>query len=346
VKTFACCLLTAIMALTPLVRAAAETSPLELSLAIDRGLAFLQRQQRPDGSFEASGPPNAMSGLAILCFLASGHMPEMGRYGLTVRSALTHLLSTADKEGYFGGDGGDMYSHCIAIIALAEIHGTELNPTQRLQVRAALEKGLAIIYAAQDINKDPGSAGGWRYKPTATDSDLSVTGWCMLALWSCRNAGMPVPRQRLDRAMQYLLRCYRPDHKGFAYTPGAEPSPAMTAVGVLLLHLLDAAHRPEAAAAAKYLVDHPVRDGTRYYYYSLYHTTQAAAQAYDRAWSAVWKNNRELLLGAQRPDDGSWPPVGGEPGAGQDDRAGRFYSTAMSVLTLSVPRRLLPMYQR
>jgi len=48
----------------------------------------------------------------------------------------------------------------------------------------------------------------------------------------------------------------------------------------------------------------------------------------------------DLLLKTQRKD-GSWPE-----GSGNEQRAGRCYSTAMALLAMSVSYRQLPIYQR
>jgi hypothetical protein len=74
-------------------------------------------------------------------------------------------------------------------------------------------------------------------------------------------------------------------------------------------------------------------------YYSMYYSTQAAFQAGPPIWPVIWLVTQDRLLVTQMKD-GGWPQSrsGEEPG--------RVYATAMSVLTLSVPYRLLPIYQR
>ena len=322
---------------------AAGPLPANLESAIDRGLFFLQKQQKADGSFDATGPEHAMAGLALLAFLANGHTPDVGKYGLTVRSAADYLINLNPEGGYYGRDGSRMYGHCIVTIALAELYGMELDAGLRVKVRAALEKALKVILDAQAINKERTHSGGWRYEPNSTDSDLSVSAWCTLALRACQNAGLAVPKDRVDRALQYMLKCFRTKANGFAYQPTEEPSAAMTAAALLNMYLLDANERLEAALARKYLLNTPVKDGQEYYYYALYYTTQAAFQAGEGLWPAVWKNNSDQLM-SQKREDGSWPAKNGEPGG--SEKRGRFYSTSMAVLTLSVPMRLLPIYQR
>ena len=112
-----------------------------------------------------------------------------------------------------------------------------------------------------------------------------------------------------------------------------------TGTGVLCLYLLEKGERHEAKEGAKYLAEHPIDDASQYPYYALYYVTQAAWQAGDETWAAVSKATLERALKAQSPD-GGWPaqPAGAEPG--------RIYRTAVSVLTLTVPYRLLPAYQR
>ena len=69
----------------------------KLDRAIDRGLAFIASQQRPDGSFptSAEGQPGVTS-LCVMAFLARGHQPGKGPYGrgLNGRSIMSSTCST------------------------------------------------------------------------------------------------------------------------------------------------------------------------------------------------------------------------------------------------------------
>jgi hypothetical protein len=100
---------------------------------------------------------------------------------------------------------------------------------------------------------------------------------------------------------------------------------------------LDGGERPERAEGAQYLASHPVNDGTPFQYYAMYYVTQAAYQTGGAVWAAVSKSTVDRLMPMQGKD-GAWPKGAQEPG--------ETYSTAMAVLTLSVPYRLLPAYQR
>ncbi len=307
---------------------------------VNSALAYLAKQQNADGSFDGGGPRCAMTGLTLMAFLANGHAPDMGKYGLVVRSATEFLLRQAPQDGYFGRvDGSRMYGQGIITLALVEAYGADHDPARRKRTRTVLDAAVQVILKAQQVPKDANNAGGWRYEPGSGDSDLSLSGWNALALRAAQNAGMKVPKERVALAVDYVLKCFRADQNGFSYQPNNEPTPGLTGVGILNLILLDPADHPQTPLAAKYIVDHPVKVDTRFFYYYAYYTTQAAFQVGDTTWQSVWKVTQEQLLGQQMPD-GGWP-VSRTP-----EEPGRIYATSMATLTLSVPYRLLPIYQR
>jgi hypothetical protein len=264
----------------------------------------------------------------------------VGKYGLTVRNAVDWLLRQNLEGDYFGNDGGNMTSHCIVTLALAEVYGTESDERQRERVRATLQKTLKVIFAAQDAKKDRNSVGGWGQTIQAAESDLAVTGSCLLAMRACQNAGLIVPKQRFDRAMVFVMRCYRVEMSGFASTPSEEPSASMNGVALLYMDLLEEPDCEEADAARRVIVNRPIRGESLFWYYGTYHVALAGFRAGEKVWPILWNRTCGQLLPAQRKDDGSWRPKPGEPGG--ENRSGRFYATAMACLTLSIPLRLLP----
>ncbi|HEY8667722.1 MAG TPA: prenyltransferase/squalene oxidase repeat-containing protein [Tepidisphaeraceae bacterium] len=312
----------------------------ELDRRIDNGLAFLAKSQNPDGSFDGVAAPKcAATGLSLMSFLAAGHVPDAGKYRDNVRAAIDFLIKQAQPDGYFGrADGSRMYGQGIVTLALTEAYGVE-DAERRQKLRPVLQSALKLIYQAQDVAKGEAFAGGWRYEPGAADSDMSLTGWNALALRAAQNAGFDVPKDRVKRAAQFVLKCYIPAQKGFAYQPGGGATPGITGIAVLSLYLLDSIEHPELAEAAKYLATNAVTEDTPMFHYSLYYATQAAFQAGEPTWPPLWVNARQRLSNLQMPD-GGWPvsKVGQEPG--------RIYATAMALLTLEVPYRLLPIYQR
>jgi hypothetical protein len=335
---------------------AQETNPSASRLddAVARGLNYVARQQNPDGSFGAgknpdgtpgtsAAPPMVGTALALRAFLSAGHAPDVGRHGAVVRNAVDYLVANVPDHGYVGappadkGDGSRMYGQGIVALTLAEANGLEHDGARRLRARAAIARMLKVILAAQAIEKSEIHAGGWRYAPDAKDSDLSVSGWNALALHACRGIGLDVPKDAKKRAVQYVLKCRNPVDKGFAYQPGAPGQAGTTGIAVVTLHVLADGDHPTLPDAHKFLSQAGPQPASRYQYSIGYQTLQAAVLAGDAAAAPVSRPIFDALLGAQAPD-GGWPP------SATPEEPGRVYATAMAVLTLAAPQRLLPTY--
>jgi hypothetical protein len=342
------------------VRAADPTSgpttlPSQLDESVGRALDYLVNQQNPDGSFSpgrnpdgtpatVASPPLATTGLTLMAFLSCGHTPDVGRYGLVVRNALEYLIANVPDDGYIGaiksgkGDDSKMIGHGAVTLALAQAYGVENDRARRVPLRMAITKMLGVILAAQAVEKSQVQAGGWGIAPDSRDSDLLLSGWHLLALRACKDAGFNVPADAMQRAMQYVLKCRNPLDKGFAYQPGAPGQLGPTAIGILCLNLLDTSHRPELAEAEKFLAQSATQTAQRFALTSTYFTMQASLYADEPAWTAYAKPAFESLIKSQSPD-------GGLPASAAADEPGRATATALGVLTLAVPYRLLPIDQ-
>jgi hypothetical protein len=319
--------------------------PPKLDEAVERGLAFLAKRQKPDGSFDDPEDQQkhrvATTGLAVLAFLSAGHTPDVGRHGIAVRSAVDFLVAQVPDDGYVGkADESRMYGQGIVTLALAEAYGVEPDGERRRKEHSALRKLVKVILDAQNVKKDEPFAGGWRYEPQSPDSDISLSGWNALALRAAQDAGLEVPKESIARAANFVARSFNKAAKGFQYMPNQQVTPATNGTGVLALYLLDHAERAEAKEGAALLARQPFDPASPHPYYSLYYATQAAFQAGDETWAAVSKVTLDRLIKTQEKD-------GGWPGGGDNLREpGRVYRTCMGVLTLTVPYRLLPIYQR
>lgn len=318
-----------------------EELPPRLDGTIARGLAFLARQQTADGALDRDGPKVATTSLGILAFLAAGNVPDAGKYGLVVRNAIEWVLSQQAADGYFGAGDHGMYAHAITTMALAEAYGVENSATRRVRLHGALTRAVAILIDAQNVAKsNPVYAGGWRYERNSQDSDLSCTGWCILALRAAADVGINVPPETRKRAGEFVLKCYDENNKGFAYQPGNAAQPSDTAIGILCLYELDLAESESARieTSIKYLANHPVDENFSFPYYASYYLIESSFWHGDDAWLRIGRPAMMKLLN-QQEKEGSWPPSksGQEPG--------RIYATAMAVGALAAPYRLLPVYQ-
>jgi prenyltransferase beta subunit len=318
--------------------------------ALERALVYLARTQHPNGCWSPNpndlSPRNgaAITSLCAMAFLAKGHTPGVGPYGEVLNRAIDFVMDSQKPNGILakGPDAnGPMYSHCISTLMLSEVSGM-VDPIRQKKLDSVLSIAIKVILAAQQLQKDNRNAGGWRYQINSRDSDISCTGWALMALRSVRNNGATVPKEAIDRGIEYVLKNESGDG-GFTYQPNGGPGWGRTGTAVLALELCGQHGSRPALMGGDWILRHlPPRYGAgEYFAYANYYCAQATFQLGDKYWEQYAARMYEILLKAQN-EDGSWPSAGG----GEGDGGGNFYPTAMAVLALSVPYRQLPIYQR
>lgn len=316
----------------------------EVDESVDRALVFLQRMQETDGAWTAgrSRKSPAITGLAVMAYLSAGHVPGEGPYGETVEKGIRWVLQQQQTNGLIASLGGhEMYEHGICTQMLAEVVGMTDGKLAD-EVRKSLEKAVAIVLKAQRTSGN--DKGGWRYRVLPVDgSDISVTGWQMMALRAAKNVGCDVPPEAIDRAVEYVKRCQDGNSGGFRYTPYGGVTVACTGTSILSLEICgkDRHHMPEAIKGGNYLLKNPPRWGSAHFFYSIYYCSQATFQLGDNYWNYFRPHLHAQLLKNQNADNGGW--IGGDYDA---QAYGPCYSTAMGVLALTVEFRFLPIYQR
>ncbi len=343
--------------------AAEELSPVfaqyrgRVDKSVDKGLAWLAKQQISTERAKQLGEPNlagsmaqkklgltGIHGLAVMAFLAKGHTPGLGPYGHVINKGIDYTLGQQHANGLLvskskqGQHGGQMYSHCISTLMLCEVSGM-VDPARQKKINQVLPRALGLILKAQQIKKDRRNAGGWRYSPTAVDSDMSLTGWAVLSLRAARMNGAAVPDGNVNNAINYILRCRDAKSGGFGYQPKSGAKLGLTGAGVLCLALLGQHDHAAIEPAGKYLLSHtPAKfSGGMSGYYDIYYASQAAFQIGGKVWAGFAPKMYEGLLSAQQTS-GEWPPA--------DGVCGSSYTTAMAILAMTPPYHQLPIYQR
>ncbi len=321
-----------------------ELSETAASRAVDRALLYLQSTQQPDGSWvSALGKNTGVSSTCAMAFLARGHVPGRGRFGKTVERAVAWVLAQA-QDGFIAHDisHGPLYSHGISTLMLGEVYGmVDEDRSEFRGLTKTYRAAVGRILRAQGVRKDASSTGGWRYHPNSTDSDISVTGWQLLALRAAQDNALPMPRRNIDDAVAYVKRCALPSG-GFGYQPGGVATLARTGTGILSLQICGDFNSEEAFRGGDWLLAHPPEWSGPFFFYAVYYCSHGMYQLGGKYWTTWRRLTEELLLPRQR-NDGSWALPSDET---FERQAGIAYCTAMAALALSVDFKFLPIYQR
>jgi hypothetical protein len=336
-----------------------DVVPFDVREVYDQGLHFLANSQTENGNWNDGKPREGMTrgmetaagmdpswagggeqgpgvtALGVLAFLASGEDPNFGIYSSHVRKALRSLLRAQDAStGYFAPS---MYHHGFAMLALAESYGAiderNLWPDGDgpRSIGQALELAVRAAITAQKAN--PFNA--WRYGPNARDADSSISGAVLVGLLAARNAGIEVPDDSIDKAIVYFRTLTTRSGDVFYYGQGA---PADTMARTSIANLAYAiSHRKnllEYRATLLFLVQRLDQPPGAFEEYTRYYEAHALFQGD----IASWEKWNSLLIGqiknAQLAD-------GSIPG-----RFGPTTSTALSLLSLALNYRFLPIYER
>lgn len=341
----------------------------ETEEAIELGLKYLASRQLPEGHWSLQGhgeqvmlrSDTAATGLCLLAFQGAGYTHQQHRYAGVVAAGLDALLAMQQDNGDLyrredpaSDQNNALYSHGIAALALCEAYGMSGDES----LRDPAQRAVDYIVASQHEQR-----GGWRYQPQVS-SDTSVSGWMMMALKSGELAGLDVPQETYDGIDRWLeaAKLSRGRSDRYRYDPfapdtpakrhGREPTPAMTAVGMLMrMYSGWRREHTDMQSAADYLVDNPPAIGDRrqpkrdtYYWY---YATQVMFHMGGEHWRQWHHRLKPILIDGQAKsgaNEGSWDPINPVPDR-WSPHAGRLYLTAMNLLSLEVYYRHLPIYE-
>lgn len=320
-------------------------SPLS-EAAVARGLDFIQGHQSPRGNWSfghfhehgkcnCTGQANhddvAATALCLMPFLGAGCTHKnASKYTKNVESGLRYLVLAQNREGEFHPL---MYSHALATMALCEAYGL----TNDVGLRGPAQRALDYLIDAQS------KEGGWRYARKQAGYDTSVGGWALMALKSGQMAGLRVPPDAMNRAKKWLDDASTPDGGAYGYTSRGE-GVNTTAVGLLCREYLGWGPRNPGLQAGIQRLQNWKPQPTNMYF--SYYATQVMHHAGGPAWDAWNPAMRDGLIAAQ--DQGTDPQHAHQKGSWhhKGSYAGRLMDTSLSILTLEVYYRHLPLYRR
>ncbi len=338
-------------------------TPEEINESLTRALDCLALKQTTGGYWPGMYEGNVgIAGLALMAFIGADCVPK--KYSSNITKAIDFLKSKytpstnyepgSKNAAYYGGlihTNNPMYEHGIATLALIEAVVELDDPS----LEPIIEDALQLIFRVQNtenkpeilggpVNSDSPHYGGWRYDPDSTDSDISITGWQILALKAGLMAGFAIPEWPLQKAADFLRACYDKEEQAFTYKVGSGETGCVRAgIGALGLQLCGYDDDPLISPTLRYMQDNPSvwefeDPGAGFPFYYWYYATRAMLNSGDDDWR-IWKSWMCRLLVDHQNQDGSWEGA-------QEETNMTIYTTALGALMLELCCGHLPIYMR
>ncbi len=305
--------------------------------AIERGLGFLDKQQKP-GGYWSTGDYPGLTALVVQAYLVAPGKER--RESDAVRKGLNFIRGNAKPDGGIYFDRIANYNTAICLAAL--LRAGDASDKKIIEGARSFLVGAQVANSAEAVNN-----GGFGYdpaggaKPSRPDLDNTVFALEALRLYRDVNRSKEVlPGKELnwEAAMEFVTRCQQlPSHNkekwvsnaetergGFVYTPGGDGKEpplsygTMTYAGVLSFLYADMKKDdPRLIAARDWLTRHYTLEenpgqGAQglYYYYHLMAKGLTALQIAEiktpDGRTVNWRADLAAkLLSLQKPD-GSW----------------------------------------
>jgi hypothetical protein len=331
---------TAAAALLPATPAQAAKRDPKWEASMEKGLKWVAKAQSTQGHWTAGGYPTAMTALAGTALIGSGSTTTQGPYAKNIRKAVDFLLSKLRDNGLIGDPRNDnryTYGHGFSMLFLSQVLGEEQDEEVREELVNACTKSVEFSVRAQ------APTGGWGYVSTKDQPDFdegSTTITQVQGLRGCRNAGIVVPTEAIDKAREYIYQCRNQDG-GISYSSRNRGSsrPAITAAALATLYnagAYDDKHVPPMLEYCKKnlqnLSEGPNSFGHWHYTYLYY--SQVMYRQGETEWAPFRDKLYNKIVGEQTAD-GSWT-----------GNIGPIYVTACNLIMLQLDKAYLPIYQR
>jgi hypothetical protein len=308
--------------------------------AIDAGLNWVAKNQSKLGHWTASNFPTAMTALAGTALVCSGSTAMQGPYAKNIRRAVDYLVTKTRDNGLIGDpltDNRYTYGHGFSMLFLSQVLGEEEDADRRQELIDLLTKAVEFSALAQT------ESGGWGYVSAKDGNNFdegSTTITQVQGLRGCRNAGIPVPKEIIEKAKEYIYNCKNTDG-GISYSSRNRGSsrPAITAAALAALFNAgdyDSEHVPDMLEYCKknlYTIAGGARAFGHWHYTYLYYSQVVYRQGDDE-----WEPFRDKLYDkiiTEQTSEGSWT-----------GNIGPIYVTACNLIMLQLDKALLPIYQR
>lgn len=308
---------------------------------IEKGLRWLVAQQSTRGIWEyPSYGPVPATGLAGMALLCSGSTTTQGPFAQAIRRAVDYLTTVARPNGLIGEPhryNHYTYGHGFAMLFLSQVVGEEEDVERRDELVEILTKAVEFSAQAQT------SSGGWGYVSARDGSDFdegSTTVTQVQGLRGCRNAGIPVPGEIIEKAKQYIYSCKNTDGGiSYSFRNRGTSRPAITAAAMSTLFNAgdyDSEHVPEMLDYCRqnlYAVSDSAQSFGHWHYTYLYYS-QVVYREGDELWLPFREKLYDRIAGEQN-GEGAW-----------QGSISPTYVTSCNLIVLQLDKGYLPIFQR
>ncbi|MBU6275685.1 MAG: terpene cyclase/mutase family protein [Planctomycetes bacterium] len=310
---------------------------------VTRALDWLVAKQSRRGSWAANEGryPTAMTALAGTAMLMEGSTSTQGRYAEPIRNAVDYLVSRSRTNGLIGDPKTDdryTYGHGFSMLFLSQVLGEEEDERRREELVRVLEKAVEFSGRAQTPD------GGWGYVSAKDGNNFdegSTTITQVQGLRGCRNAGIPVPREIIEKAIGYIHKCTMADGGVQYSSKGGGGRPAISAAAIACLFNAgeeDDTHVPRMLDYAEKHLGNIANNGFGHWHYAHFYYAQVMYREGGQKWEGYRDQIVKRIIGeAQEDRDGLHWPQG---------FIGPVYTTASNLTILQLDKGTLPIYQR
>ncbi|MCC9605221.1 terpene cyclase/mutase family protein [Blastopirellula sp. JC732] len=309
-----------------------------------KGLDWVARTQTRMGHWASQAYPTAMAALAGTALIASGSTTTQGPYAKNIRRVTDFIYSKRRDNGLIGDpltDNRYTYGHGFSMLFLSQVLGEEEDEERREELISTLTKAVEFTVSAQT------TSGGWGYVSAKDGNDFdegSTTITQVQGLRGCRNAGIVVPSEVVERAKQYIYSCQNPDG-GISYSSKNRGTsrPAITAASICCLQNAGEYGGDVVDKMINYCKDnlHQIQTQqqafSHWHYTYLYYAQVVYREGFrDREFWEAFRDRLYTEIVRKQRSDGAW----------DDTTVGPIYVTSCNLIMMQLDYGFLPIYQR
>ncbi len=308
--------------------------------SINKGLKWLARTQSKLGHWTAANYPTAMTALAGTAMICSGSTTTQGPYAKNIRRAVDYLMTKCRPNGLMGDplrDNRYTYGHGFSMLFLSQVLGEEEDEERREDLVEVLTNAVNFSVSAQT------NSGGWGYISAKDGNNFdegSTTITQVQGLRGCRNAGIPVSKESIEKAKQYIYKCKNPDG-GISYSSRNRGSSRPAITGAALASLYNAGdyeskHQEEMLSYCKKNLGRV--DGGRsfgHWHYTYLYYAQVMYRQKREEWEPFRDKLYAKIVREQSKDSGMW-----------SGNIGPVYVSSCNLIMMQLDKGYLPIYQR